>query len=411
MALPICADCTKGFTLEGQPAGTTLPDGGYFHAAPSGTPSKAAIVLFTDIFGLGIPNPKILADKYSTMLDVDVYVPDYFNGKPPVTIEELEPYEDVEPGAKPGIVKQLKMVASLLPKAPSLFSNRPSVAVSRVTPLLESLRKDKGYKAIGTIGFCFGGGINIQIGGTDLVDSVIIAHPGGSVGAASIAKIKVPNLWIAPQEDKFFSDAARQAAEQQFAARKGKPTEVQYKFIDYEGTTHGFACRPALQHPKIKEAFEKSVADTLEWFQKTVVDKAAAAAIESKPVAAAAAAPAGVVSTTEAPAPTAAIAAPVPQKLESVEQPKDVDSSHTSDEVKKETVPERKKEATTQETTAAPAAGHSAAGTHGAAAVSTGTSGPAAAAAAAEGGQAAAGDGGAAGGGGGGGGDGGAGGE
>jgi len=82
----LCEDCTKvlclnlashrdftlsqGFTLDGNPEGKIIEGGAYFHAAPSGTPSKAAVVLLTDIFGLGIPNPKILADQYSQALDI-----------------------------------------------------------------------------------------------------------------------------------------------------------------------------------------------------------------------------------------------------------------------------------------------------------------------------------------------------
>lgn len=40
-----------------------------------------AIVLGTDIFGLGLPNPKIMADLFAERTRPDVYVPDYFQGE------------------------------------------------------------------------------------------------------------------------------------------------------------------------------------------------------------------------------------------------------------------------------------------------------------------------------------------
>lgn len=70
----------QGFTLDGTPRGQMLPDGTYFAAASSGSPSSTAIIFLTDIFGLALPNPKIMADELSGALGVDVYVPDLFDG-------------------------------------------------------------------------------------------------------------------------------------------------------------------------------------------------------------------------------------------------------------------------------------------------------------------------------------------
>jgi len=39
-----------------------------------------AIVLLTDIFGLRLPNPRIIADHFTEYVGVDAWVPDYFNG-------------------------------------------------------------------------------------------------------------------------------------------------------------------------------------------------------------------------------------------------------------------------------------------------------------------------------------------
>ena len=37
------------------------------------------------------------------------------------------------------------------------------------------------------------------------------------------------------------------------------------------GTAHGFAARPNLELPEIKEAFELAFEQTVQWFQKTLV--------------------------------------------------------------------------------------------------------------------------------------------
>lgn len=45
-------------------------------------PTKA-IVLLTDVFGLPMPNPRIVADHLAEHVGVDVWVPDFFNGALP----------------------------------------------------------------------------------------------------------------------------------------------------------------------------------------------------------------------------------------------------------------------------------------------------------------------------------------
>jgi hypothetical protein len=94
-----CPDCYKGEILLAEPKGTILPDSSYFSPALNSTVphvhsqlrfrldtvfqaenSKKAVIILPDIFGLGINNPKILADEFAEKLGVDVYVPDMFAG-------------------------------------------------------------------------------------------------------------------------------------------------------------------------------------------------------------------------------------------------------------------------------------------------------------------------------------------
>jgi carboxymethylenebutenolidase len=75
-----CTYCYKGFALPGEPKGTMVGQD-YFTPAPKdATQQTKAIVLLTDIFGLPLPNPRIVADQLAEQVGVDVWVPDYFNG-------------------------------------------------------------------------------------------------------------------------------------------------------------------------------------------------------------------------------------------------------------------------------------------------------------------------------------------
>lgn len=121
----LCENCTKvrlgvrnlcrlrpplqGFQLSGQAEGTIQADGTYFHARPEDAtaPPTSAVVLLTDIFGLNLNNPKVMADEMSKAVGVDVHVPvrsvfarlmrhsadmhgkDLFNGKPLVQPNDL----------------------------------------------------------------------------------------------------------------------------------------------------------------------------------------------------------------------------------------------------------------------------------------------------------------------------------
>lgn len=77
-------------------------------------------------------------------------------------------------------------------------------------------------------------------------------------------------------------------AEAVFAERKGTDQFIDYEFKVYKGqsfvartcsrifkqvilgTAHGFAVRPNLALPEVKEAYEKAFEQTVEWFENTL---------------------------------------------------------------------------------------------------------------------------------------------
>jgi len=75
-----CSDCTSGNWLPGSPKGTE-ENGAYLAKGSNKEDTKdKAVVVLTDIFGLSISNPKIIADTIAERSGFDVWVPDLFNG-------------------------------------------------------------------------------------------------------------------------------------------------------------------------------------------------------------------------------------------------------------------------------------------------------------------------------------------
>ncbi|TFK68444.1 alpha/beta-hydrolase [Pluteus cervinus] len=267
-----CPDCTTGGLLAGEPKGQTSILNAYFSPAPLADQDQAsdnAILLLTDAFGLSVKNGKVLGDMLAERLKCDVWVPDIFEGRPLMEASSLKMPERA--GEKLTWKDWAYFILGMVPRIPILYSNRPSVVSVRISKFIEEIKKDKGYKKLGVVGFCFGGSMAVHLGGSGLVDSVVICHPG-RFSLDEVKAIKVPAAWVCAEDDLFFAEAKRLQCEAIFAERTGKPDYVDYEFTVYEGTTHGFAARPNLTYPEIKEAHEKAFDQTVNWFLKTVVN-------------------------------------------------------------------------------------------------------------------------------------------
>jgi carboxymethylenebutenolidase len=74
-------NCYKGFVLPGEPKGSLVGLDYFTPAPPDATKRAKAIILLTDVFGLALPNPRIVADHLAEHVGVDVWIPDFFNGE------------------------------------------------------------------------------------------------------------------------------------------------------------------------------------------------------------------------------------------------------------------------------------------------------------------------------------------
>ena len=154
-----CPDCTSGSLLPGSPKGTE-ENRVYLAKGSNQEDTKGkAIVIFTDIFGLSISNPKIIADTIAERTGFDVWVPDVFDGvsswsitwtanqtnvfslrwskgRPPVKPEVLDAFLARYPGEKMGFWRKVMFYWTILTHIPGMIGCRPTVVDSRAKEVL-----------------------------------------------------------------------------------------------------------------------------------------------------------------------------------------------------------------------------------------------------------------------------------
>jgi len=224
----------------------------------------------TNAFGLAGNNHQLIADEIAKRLSVDVYVPDLFQGAAPFPAEKMLRYTPEEPGTPMPFIAKLWFWWVVLTNFSSALKARAGALDGTVNGFFTALKAEKTYEKIGAIGYCLGGGAAIRLAATEWIDSVVIAHPS-SHSAAEVQAIRVPAAWICPEDDNRMSVAAKIEYEALLTRRKeSNNNPVEYEFKTYDGTVHGFACRPNLENPKVKLAFTGALDQTVAWFGKTL---------------------------------------------------------------------------------------------------------------------------------------------
>ncbi|KAF4621842.1 hypothetical protein D9613_012101 [Agrocybe pediades] len=260
------------YILPGEPTGkiSTEFQGAYFSPAPTGSPSKHAILLLTDASGLALKNPMIIADELAKRLERDVWVPDYFKGRPLFPVDAI-----VQPDrhdAKLTIIEWLRFIISfvvaLVSNLPNIVRNRPSVVDKRIEYFIAILKEKRQYETIGAVGYGFGGAICIRFAATNLLERVVVAHPARFT-LKQLKAIKIPTSWIWAPEDFFFPESRRQQVSDVLFKREGKENTVKHGLVGHYGAKHGFALRPT---PNCKTQYDVALNQIEAWF--TPPDKA-----------------------------------------------------------------------------------------------------------------------------------------
>lgn len=194
----------------------------------------------TDIFGLGVPNPKLNADRIAEATSFPVFVPDLLQGDP-APIDRLKATLIEKPFGHLPLLKRLSIwaravVGMLVYVGPSwVYRHRMGVVVplaTKVSPIAcplpfpvadsESLqvlrRPEKGERCqtprdgrvrsldslllkpadICRNSYCLGGQVTTLLSSTTLLDVIVTAHPG-FVAASEFAKTRQPLALLCSQ--------------------------------------------------------------------------------------------------------------------------------------------------------------------------------------------------------------------
>ncbi|KAI4709695.1 hypothetical protein J4E89_005711 [Alternaria sp. Ai002NY15] len=274
-------ECIKGSIHAGTPKGTieTL-HGLSVYVVGNRTTPRATICIYSDIFGLGLPNNKIIADAYAASGEYLVLLPDFFKGDP-VGLKVADALLPVDAAAQSTFAKYTGILASL----PTflMWQRRHGKAESDKICLdfMRELRRAiPSERKIGMVGFCWGGkyaartGLEsnmIEIDGVKkpLVDAIVALHPSHLAVPEDVEGLVVPTSFAWGVEDIAVSFETKGKVEECHAkaqkARKEFP-EIEHKA--YTPGRHGFAVRGNPDDPQERKALEDSEKQVLAWFEK-----------------------------------------------------------------------------------------------------------------------------------------------
>ena len=236
--------------------------------------------MYSDIFGIPLPNNRLIADAYAKSSEYLVYLPDFFKGDP-VGLKVADLLIPADAASQSTFGKYTGILAS----APSfvMWMTRHKVGPTHKTCMdfLEALRRaTPNTQKIGMVGMCWGGRYAIraaqeanmiEIDGAkkSLVDAVVALHPSNMVLPDDIKGLVVPVTFGWGVEDSAVSFENKAKVEDFYAkAEKAgeKVPEMEHKA--YKPGRHGFSVRGNPDDPQERKCLEDSEAQVLDWFKR-----------------------------------------------------------------------------------------------------------------------------------------------
>lgn len=244
------------------------------------TNPRATIVIYTDVFGLALPNNRLIADAYAKSGEYLVYMPDFFEGDPvPLSVADvLIPVDAKGQSNLSYFTGVLASMPSFLMWAPRHMDGKTS---KTCFDFLEKLRRATPLDhKIGMVGMCWGGqyalraarGQNkIEVGGEQVpvVDAVVALHPSNLSLPTDVDTLVVPtsigwglkdSLVKIETKDKIIEIQKKETAEGK------KLGEIEHKV--YEPGRHGFSVRGNPDDPEERKCLEDTLKQGLNWFKK-----------------------------------------------------------------------------------------------------------------------------------------------
>ncbi|GAA5966325.1 hypothetical protein JCM21900_003096, partial [Sporobolomyces salmonicolor] len=229
----------------GVPTGPNPVIGGVstYVSLPSGDYDKTKALLFlTDVFGLPLPNNRLLADTFAAS-GIAVYAPDLFNGEA-IDMEAMH-------GGKVDL--------------PAWLSTHGADVTRPVAEKVIAALKAQGVTRFAATGYCYGARLVADFVLNDTIQVAIVAHPSllqVPEDLEALNKKSTPFLWHNALKDYHFGP------EQQATAKKILGDNSAHVFIDWEGQEHGFAIRGDSDKPDVKAAAEGAFKASAEFIKK-----------------------------------------------------------------------------------------------------------------------------------------------
>jgi len=255
MSKAFCKHCVEVNEIPGKPAGKETTYAGLNAYIADGT-KKGTIVVATDIFGLAIDNPMIIADRYAKETGYRVIVPDLFNGEPISPNDFKLPKHKDDPQPE-GADKNFDVFGAWLEKG-----NKPDKTYPKFKNVISEAAKDGG---VAVVGYCYGAKLASLAGQDGSVKGIVINHPA-MLEKGEAASVKVPTLINASEVDPIFTDDIKQ---DWFDTLKSAG-HLDSASTTYKNAVHGHAIRPDLNKPDIKEAYEQSFSKSAKFFEKVL---------------------------------------------------------------------------------------------------------------------------------------------
>ncbi|OTB08376.1 hypothetical protein M426DRAFT_19047 [Hypoxylon sp. CI-4A] len=227
-----------------EPKGTYIELGDTKTYVTGPADADKAILSVYDIFGFfpqTIQGADILAAS-DTEKKYQVYVPDFFNGKP-APIEWYPPTDDEKKANLDKWFKEQGMWPKHLP---------------RVEGLLEAAQaRNPNIKSWGVIGYCWGGKMaSILAGSEQPLFKVAVQTSPAMIDAGDAANVKIPMMLLASKDE-----TAGDVAKYDEALKVPKHIEI------FEDQVHGFmSARGDLKDDKVKAEYERGYKLALGFF-------------------------------------------------------------------------------------------------------------------------------------------------
>ncbi|EPS35932.1 hypothetical protein H072_10591 [Dactylellina haptotyla CBS 200.50] len=277
----ICEQCISGSIHKGMPQGTEeMIHGLNTYVIGNRTNPRGILVMYTDVFGLALPNNRIIADSYAKSGEWLVYMPDFFKGDPmPLSIADLLIPTDASAQSS------FSFYTGLLASAPSaimwMTRHKSAQTTQTCVEFLQALRRETPRsQKIGIVGMCWGGRYAFQAAqekhmmklgdeSIPLVDAAVALHPSNLVLPEDADNLVVPLSVGWGLKDTNTKIELKGIVEGIVAKEKeGGRAVPEVVHQVYEPGRHGFSVRGNPDDPQERKCLEDSVTQVLEWFDK-----------------------------------------------------------------------------------------------------------------------------------------------